>query len=56
MNRWGRRGKRAGSLVATGVDGADILEAKVPLQAGIHKGSHKAATSGVHVDLDIVPL
>ena len=44
------------SLVATGVDGADILEAEVPFQAGLNKGRHKAAAGSIHMDLHIVPL
>ena len=43
-------------LVAAGVDGANILEAEVPLQVRLHKGRHKAATGSIHVDLDIVTL
>jgi len=43
-------------LVATGVDGADVLEAEVPLQLGLHEGRHKPTTGGIHMNLHIVTL
>lgn len=43
-------------LVAAGVDGADVLEAEVPLQVRLHKGRHKPTTGSIHVDLDIITL
>lgn len=45
-----------GSLVAAGVDGADILETEVPFQFGLNKGSHKSTAGSVHMDLYIIPL
>ena len=42
--------------MATGVDGADILEAEVPFQVGLNKRSDKAATGSIHVDLHIKSL
>ena len=52
----GMAGGRGGSLVTTSVDGADILEAEVPFQAGFNKGRHKATAGSIHMDLHIVPL
>lgn len=49
---WGR----GSSLVAAGVDGADILKAEVPLQVWLNKRSNKAPTGSVHMDLHIIPL
>ncbi len=43
-------------LVATGVDGADVLEAEIPLQVGLHKGRHKATAGSIHVNLHIITL
>ena len=42
--------------MATGVDGADVLEAEVPLQVRLHKGRHKATAGSIHVNLHIVAL
>ena len=43
-------------LVSTGVNGADVFEAEVPLQVRLHKGRHKAATGSIHMNFDIVTL
>ena len=43
-------------LVAAGVDGADILEAEVPLQVRLHKGGHEATAGSIHVNLHIITL
>ena len=45
-----------GSLVATDVDGDNILEAEVPFQVGLHKWGYKATTGGIHMDFDIISL
>ena len=42
--------------MATGVDGADILEAEVPLQVRLNKGSHKATAGSIHMNLHVIAL
>ena len=42
--------------MATGVDGADVLEAEVPLQVRLHKGRHKATAGSIHMNLHIIAL
>lgn len=44
------------SLVPTGVDRADVLEAEVPFEVRLQKGCHKATAGSIHVDLHIIPL
>ncbi len=43
-------------LVATGVDGADVLEAEIPLQIRFHKGGHEATAGSIHVNLHVIAL
>ncbi len=42
--------------MATGVDGAHVLEAEVPLQVRLHEGRHEATAGSIHVDFHIVAL
>lgn len=42
--------------MSTDVDGADVLEAEVPVELRLHKRRHKASTGSIDMDLDIITL
>lgn len=53
---WAKQEEQSASLMPADVDGGNILEAEVPLEVRLHKGSHKAAAGSIYMDLDIIPL